>query len=448
MSDIITLDVGGKFFKTTRKTLMNFPSTRLGKLASGVHNLDTSPFDRNHIIFSNILDFYRHGELHLPTGMCAAVIIKELEYWEIDQSHIAECCLKILTEFEESLQKRIELKKSLDDSEFDYTSKELEQSKTNHVLRHIWLFLDRPNSSKLAFMYSLLFMLITVLSVALFCMDTHPYFRDQIQTLEEIRALMNFTDLFDDVNFDNPKEVVFVTTLTNPGVYNLQIACLAFFTLDLLIHFGSCPAKRKFFRSPLNFLDGFLVFSMWTTTIMEFEEIWSAGRIAGFVYIVFKLCSVFRMFRLLRLIRQHNGLNMLFMAIRSSKWEIVLLLVAFLIFSTFFAGFIYYAEYKEPTTFPNVFDSIWWAIITMTTVGYGDEYPKSVGGRIVGTFCALSGVLIIAMPIAIIASTFSDFNDKNKVRLKIRSFKTRKNKIDVFEMKNEPKEMSSLNSKF
>lgn len=278
--------------------------------------------------------------------------------------------------------------------------------------------------------YSIFFMLVTVLSVALFCMETHPLFREQVQTKDEIMGLMNFTDLFDDVNMDNPKEIVFVTTVVKPSLYHLQVTCLAFFTTDLILHFATCPVKKQFFRSPLNVLDAFLVFSMWTTTVMEFVEIWSAGKIAGTVYITFKLCSVFRPFRLLRLIRQHNGLNMLFLAMGNSKWEIGLLMMAFMFFSTFFAGFVYYAEYKEPTTFPSVFTGIWWSVITMTTVGYGDEYPKTLLGRIVGTVCALSGVLIIAMPIAIIASTFSDFNDKNKVRLKRQSFQTQNKKQD------------------
>ena len=284
--------------------------------------------------------------------------------------------------------------------------------------------------------YSILFMLVTVLSVALFCMETHPLFREQVQTEEEILGLMNFTDLFDDVNLDNPKELVFVTTTVKPVLYYLQVTCLGFFTTDLILHFGTCPVKKMFFRSPLNCLDAFLILSMWTSTIMEFVEIWTAGKLAGTIYITFKLCSVFRPFRLLRLIRQHNGLNMLFLAIGNSKWEIGLLMMAFMFFSTFFAGFVYYAEYKEPTTFPSVFTGIWWSVITMTTVGYGDEYPKTLLGRIVGTLCALSGVLIIAMPIAIIASTFSDFNDKNNVRLKRISLRSPKKeeskKISVY----------------
>lgn len=274
-------------------------------------------------------------------------------------------------------------------------------------------------------------MMVTVLSVTLFCMETHPQFRNQFQTVNDILFLMNFTNIFDNVDFENPKEILYTTTLLKPELYYLQITCLAFFTFDLVFHFGFCPHKRRFFRSLLNVLDWFLVISMWTTTIMELNNVWINGKVASIFYVVFKCCSAFRMLRLLRLIRQHNGLNMLFMAIRSSRWEIGLLFAAFMIFSTVFGGFVYYAEYKEHSTFPHAFTGIWWSIVTMTTVGYGDEYPKTLGGKVVGSFCAISGVLIIAMPIAIIASTFSDFNDKNKVRMKFQSYKNRGNKVGV-----------------
>lgn len=151
MTDFMTLDIGGTIFKTKRQTLLKFPSTRLGKMASGIHTTEASPFDRNQIIFPNILDFYRLGELHLPKNMCAAVIVKELDFWEIDQSYISECCLKLLTDYEDSVQKQLELKKSLEDVEVDYNPDDLQHSKVKQISRQIWLFFDCPKSSKLAF---------------------------------------------------------------------------------------------------------------------------------------------------------------------------------------------------------------------------------------------------------------------------------------------------------
>ncbi|KAK3083887.1 hypothetical protein FSP39_004756 [Pinctada imbricata] len=96
--------------------------------------------------------------------------------------------------------------------------------------------------------------------------------------------------------------------------------------------------------------------------------------------------------------------------------EILLLYMCFLIASVIFASLIYYAEFHTPDTFPDIPRSIWWSIVTMTTVGYGDFYPKSGYGYVVGTLCAFCGVIILALPIAVVATNFNDFYEKNKER--------------------------------
>lgn len=62
----------------------------------------------------------------------------------------------------------------------------------------------------------------------------------------------------------------------------------------------------------------------------------------------------------------------------------------------------------------------WWAIVTMTTVGYGDFYPSTAGGYFVGVMCALSGILLTALPIAIIGSKFNIYWEYNRKRKQLR----------------------------
>lgn len=126
--------------------------------------------------------------------------------------------------------------------------------------------------------------------------------------------------------------------------------------------------------------------------------------------------SVLRLLKFFRVAKQYNSLRVLFLAVKASAKELGLLLLTFLIVAWVFSNLIYYAEINEPDTFPNMLDGLWWAVVTMTTVGYGDMYPTGALGRIVGAMCAMCGLLVIAMPIAVIAGNFDDLYKKNNER--------------------------------
>jgi len=99
------------------------------------------------------------------------------------------------------------------------------------------------------------------------------------------------------------------------------------------------------------------------------------------------------------------------------------LLVFFLVLGiVIFASLVYYAEriqYNPTNDFTSIPVGLWWAIITMTTVGYGDMTPKTYVGMFVGSLCALTGVLTIALPVPVIVSNFALFYSHTKARAKL-----------------------------
>ena len=82
-------------------------------------------------------------------------------------------------------------------------------------------------------------------------------------------------------------------------------------------------------------------------------------------------------------------------------------------------GIYYFENNVQPDNFSSVFDSLWWAVATLTTVGYGDIYPITVGGKILGSIIALLGIGIVALPTGIISSAFIEKIQERKQKKNI-----------------------------
>jgi voltage-gated potassium channel len=129
--------------------------------------------------------------------------------------------------------------------------------------------------------------------------------------------------------------------------------------------------------------------------------------------------ALLRMARLLRLVqlaklgRMSIALQRLSAAIHSRRYELSLTIGLALALLLFGATGLYWLEGElQPEKFGSIPRSLWWAVITMTTIGYGDVYPITVWGKVVAAFVALAGIGLIAMPTGILAAAFSDAMQK------------------------------------
>lgn len=115
----------------------------------------------------------------------------------------------------------------------------------------------------------------------------------------------------------------------------------------------------------------------------------------------FRLLRVFRIFGLVKFLKESRLL--LFSLIRSLR-KIIVFLFFVLLLTVFLGALMYVLEYKHNPQFNSIPQSIYWAIVTITTVGYGDVSPITASGKIVASFIMILGYAIIAVPTGIISS--------------------------------------------
>jgi len=125
---------------------------------------------------------------------------------------------------------------------------------------------------------------------------------------------------------------------------------------------------------------------------------------------------ILRIFRVVRLIKYNDALNRFKKAFAIVKEEIILffLITIVLIFITA-AGIYYFEHQAQPEVFKSVFHSAWWSIVTLTTVGYGDVYPITLGGKIFTFFVLMIGVGIVTIPAGLVATALLKAIDNEKI---------------------------------
>lgn len=121
-----------------------------------------------------------------------------------------------------------------------------------------------------------------------------------------------------------------------------------------------------------------------------------------------RILRFLRLFRVLKLARYRDALNRLVKCLSTVKEELVVYTLGSCMLIYLSAVGIYHFEHgAQPEIFKSVFDGIWWAVSTLTTVGYGDIHPITVGGKIFTFLILILGLGMIAVPTGIIASSLS-----------------------------------------
>ena len=371
------INVSGMRFETQLRTLDRLPNTLLGNSEKRRRYWDEARqeffFDRHRPTFQAVLYYYQSGgRLKRPLEVPMDIFLNELAFYELGGSAID----------------------SFKQNEGYIVDANQPEGPKNEMMKKIWTALEYPESSVLAKVFAILSIFFILVSVVVFCTETLPEFKDV--------GCVNVT--WTDIEGRN-------ITSRSPNLFHplfiLESCCITWFVVELGLRLVVSPSKVAFFRATINWIDLVAIVPYFAFVVLSFT---SGSCDTAYTSSLLSVLRVLRVVRILKLSKHSEGLKILGMTMKTSIRELSMFLLFLAIATVIFSGAIFYAEQDESETqFTSIPDSFWWAIVTMTTVGYGDVVPSGVLGKVLGGACVLSGVLAIALPVPVIVANFNNY---------------------------------------
>jgi hypothetical protein len=341
----LRLNVSGLVFETYESTFDRFPETLLGSYEKRTKYYDPKRdeyyFARDKHTFDAILFYYQSkGILCRPEHVPSDVFNEELKFYEINDRRFP-----ILKEVIES--SRIPRK---DPSELTFRERG-------------WELLENPESRTFAKCLSHFSILIIILSLITYCLETVPALK--------------------------PRKLDSDPTNHCDHWFIMECLWIIWFTMELILRFGFSPNRLRFLFSPFGMVDTIAILPFYLTLFLQSDN-------EATSFAVLRILRVGRCLRLFKLSRYHCAPMLFAAAIKDCQDKLRALGLCIFITVILFASSMYYIEgFSEDSQFESIPDTFYYVIITMVTVGYGDYVPKTIPGRILGAFCAFSGVIVL-----------------------------------------------------
>ncbi|HET91216.1 MAG TPA: ion transporter [Chloroflexi bacterium] len=191
-----------------------------------------------------------------------------------------------------------------------------------------------------------------------------------------------------------------IETLPNLSDGTIQLLSLtetvvvSIFTLEYVLRIYVADRKRDYILSFFGIVDLIAIAPFYLSLGIDLRSL--------------RILRMLRLFRLFKLVRYNSAMRRFSRAFYIAKEEIVIFGVVTIMLLYLSAVGIYYFENEaQPEQFKSIFHSFWWAVATLTTVGYGDVYPVTIGGRVFTFLILMVGLGIVAVPAGLLASALS-----------------------------------------
>nr|VFK08771.1 MAG: voltage-gated potassium channel [Candidatus Kentron sp. LPFa]VFK28090.1 MAG: voltage-gated potassium channel [Candidatus Kentron sp. LPFa] len=179
------------------------------------------------------------------------------------------------------------------------------------------------------------------------------------------------------------------------GLVFLEIITVMIFTVEYLLRILVADHKPRFIFSFFGIVD-FLAIAPFYLTMM------------GIDLRAIRALRLVQLIRILKLARYSQSVQRIYLAFKLIREDLILFFsVTMIVLYLSAVGIYYFERVAQPEVFQSVFHSLWWAVATLTTVGYGDAYPITVGGKVFTFFVLVIGLGIVAVPSGLVASALS-----------------------------------------
>lgn len=180
----------------------------------------------------------------------------------------------------------------------------------------------------------------------------------------------------------------------NQILNTVEFVSVIIFSIEYLLRFYSAVSRIRFVFSFFGLIDLLAILPFYLSIGFDLRSL--------------RAVRLFRLLRLLKFLRYGETMDKLGAAFKEVRNELILFSFATLLLIYFSSVGIYYFENNaQPDAFASIFSAMWWSVATLTTVGYGDIYPITIGGKIFATIIVFIGLGLVAIPTGLIASTLT-----------------------------------------
>ena len=172
---------------------------------------------------------------------------------------------------------------------------------------------------------------------------------------------------------------------------SFKFICVVFFSIEYILRVWLTKPSKAYVFSFFGIIDLLAIIPFYFASGVDLRSI-----------------RIFRLFRILKFFKFSSAMDRLIEAFIAIKNELIIFGVGtiFLIYVSS-VGIYYFENPVQPQVFKSVFHSLWWAVTTLTTVGYGDMYPITIGGKVFTTIIVFIGMGMVAVPTGLLASSLS-----------------------------------------